>query len=356
MLRRAVPHLPESAPGNFSRKALTAAGIGAAFLAGLLVGWYTVRLLLLLFAGVLAAVLLDALTRLAMAWTPLHRRTAAFGLTVVLLMTLAGALFWFEWSRISEQVDQLMQQTSSAIEQVAGYLEGSAWGRAVLNHGSEQKAVAQAGRLIPQITQFFSSAFSGIMDLVVIAFVGFYLAATPHAYVEGLVRLAPQRQRSHFRDILGEVGERLRWWLAARFFTMAVVALVVGVGLWFLGISLALTLGLLAGLLDFIPVVGPLLAAVPALLLAVSQEPTLAMWVGALYVGSQIVEGYLIMPLIQHRAISIPPALIIAMVVLFGTLFGMLGVLLAAPLTAVGMVLIQRLYVEDLLGDRHEAA
>jgi predicted PurR-regulated permease PerM len=115
--------------------------------------------------------------------------------------------------------------------------------------------------------------------------------------------------------------------------------------------QLVFTLGLLAGLLEFIPNIGPILAAVPAILLALLQSPTLALYVLLLYVGIQMAEGYVIYPLIQERAVSLPPALVLGGQILLGVLAGFIGLLVATPLLVCLMVLIQKLYVEDTLGD-----
>jgi predicted PurR-regulated permease PerM len=127
-----------------------------------------------------------------------------------------------------------------------------------------------------------------------------------------------------------------------------------GLGLWLVGIPLAWTLGLIAGLLDFVPNIGPLIGFLPAFLLAMAMGPTKALWVAVVYVLVQTIEGYLVTPLVQKRAVDLPPALTITGQLLMGVLAGPLGVLLATPLLAVGMVLVKILYVEETLGDEME--
>jgi predicted PurR-regulated permease PerM len=133
---------------------------------------------------------------------------------------------------------------------------------------------------------------------------------------------------------------------------MVLVGILSATGLALLGVPLALILGIIAGLLDFIPYLGPLMAGVPAVLIAFSDSPTQALYVVVLFGLIQLFEGYLMEPLIENKTVCLPPALTIVMQVLFGTLFGLAGVALATPMTAVLAVVVTMLYVQDVLGDR----
>jgi predicted PurR-regulated permease PerM len=133
---------------------------------------------------------------------------------------------------------------------------------------------------------------------------------------------------------------------------MAFVGIVTGIGLALLGMPMALTFGILAGLLDFVPNFGPLLAALPVVLLALVQSPTQALWVVLLYVGVQTLEAYLISPLVERRTASVEPAAIIGSQLLAAVLLGGPGVVLATPIAAVTLVLVRMLYLEDVLGER----
>jgi predicted PurR-regulated permease PerM len=133
---------------------------------------------------------------------------------------------------------------------------------------------------------------------------------------------------------------------------MSAVAVVTGIGLAALDVPLALALALLAGLLEFIPYIGPLVAAVPALLVALGESPALAGWVLLLYIGIQAVEGNLLQPLVQQRAVYLAPALILLGQLVFGILAGPLGIVLATPLAASALVTVRMLYIEDVLGEK----
>jgi predicted PurR-regulated permease PerM len=191
-----------------------------------------------------------------------------------------------------------------------------------------------------------------LLNFVMVAFIGLYLAIDPGIYRRGLLSLVPLDRRARAAEILAAVGEALRGWLLGQVFAMLVVGVLATIGLWLLGIPLALALGLLAALLGFIPYLGPLAAAVPAVLLALLAGPQQALQVALLYVGIQLLEGYFLTPLVQQRAVHLPPALTISAMVVMGGLLGGLGLALAVPLTAAAIVLVQKLYVEDVLGDR----
>ncbi|MGH6611543.1 MAG: AI-2E family transporter, partial [Burkholderiaceae bacterium] len=196
-----------------------------------------------------------------------------------------------------------------------------------------------------------SGVLGGIVNVLIIIFVGLYLAAEPRLYTNGLVRLVPIRHRPRAQEFLSALGHTLRWWLVGRLSLMLLNGVLTALALWLLGVPLALTLGILAGLLNFIPNIGPVIAGVPAVLIALMQSPQQALYVFILYVALQSVDGYVLTPLVQRRTIELPPVLTITAQVLLGVLLGTLGVLLATPLTAAALVLVKMLYVEDTLGD-----
>lgn len=158
------------------------------------------------------------------------------------------------------------------------------------------------------------------------------------------------RRRLRGREVLDEIGVTLSKWLVGKAYSMVAAGVMTAVGLSLLGVPLALLLGIIAGLLDFIPYVGPLMAGVPALLIAFSDSPAQALYV-LLFSAVQLVQGYLLEPLIDQHTVALPPALTITMQVTFGAVFGMAGVALATPMTAVLVVLVAMLYVQDVLGD-----
>ena len=200
--------------------------------------------------------------------------------------------------------------------------------------------------------RFLMSVGSGIADALVVIFGGIFLAAQPNFYRTGAIKLVPQAKRALVAEAMIDSERALRLWLRGQLFAMVIVGLLTGIGLWLIGVPSALALGLLAGLLEFIPFAGPILAAIPGVLLALVIGPDLALWTAALYFAVQHFEGYLLQPLVQKYAVDLPPVVLLFSLLGFGMLFGMIGILLAAPLSVVCYVLVKRLYVQEALGTK----
>lgn len=183
---------------------------------------------------------------------------------------------------------------------------------------------------------------------------GVYFAFSPNLYYEGAINLFPPNNQSRVREVLDTLGFNLRRWIVGRIIVMAINGGLTALGLWFLGVPLALPLGIITGFFNFIPNIGPFLAAIPAVLIAFTQSPTQALYTAILFFIIQNLEGFVLSPLVQQKAVELPPVLIIAAQLLLGILFGFIGVLLAVPVVAVVFVLVRMLYIEDLLGNETE--
>jgi predicted PurR-regulated permease PerM len=196
---------------------------------------------------------------------------------------------------------------------------------------------------------------AGLADFVeaslVILVVGIFGAANPALYRHGLLRLVPPRHRRRAEVTLDAVGFNLRHWLLPQFVLMIAIGTTCALGLWLIGVPQALTLGVIAGILEMVPYVGAWLAAVPAALIALLLGPEYVVYTLGLYLLLHLAEAYVLAPLIQQRAVHLPPALTLVAQVLLGKMLGILGLFVAAPLAVVVMVLVQMLYVKDTLGD-----
>lgn len=190
--------------------------------------------------------------------------------------------------------------------------------------------------------------------LILIVIGGVFLAADPGLYRRGAVMLLPKRHHARIDDALLTCGGALRLWLVAELIAMAIVGVLAGLGTWAIGLPAPLALGLFAGLTEFVPVVGPILGAVPALLLALTQGSSAVLWTLLLFLAIQQLESNVITPLLQRRMVTIPPALLLFVVLALWLLFGALGVIFGAPLTVVGYVLVKKLYVRQTLGESTE--
>lgn len=308
--------------------------------------------LLVIFGGALLAVFIEGVT----SWLTDHTRfprSLALTLVVVGVIALPVAVGWLVGPQIADQIVELRERLPEAIEGARSALSSSAWGRRLLEDYPEFRDTYRPGAVtISRVTGIFSTTAGFFAALFVILFVGIYLAAAPGRYVGGVARLFPLDRRERAREILTAVVTVLRRWLAGRLASMFAVGVLTVVGLLIAGVPLALALAVIAALLTFVPYVGPVIAAIPAMLVALVDSPIKVLWVVLIYTVVQILENYVITPLIQQRAVSLAPALLITAQILMAVLFGPLGVLFATPLAVVAFVCVQAFYVEDVLGDR----
>lgn len=309
--------------------------------------WQLSQLVLLIFGAVVVAALLRTIVGAVLRYTPLPEGWA-LGLTVLLLVVLFTGAMWLFGSQLGDQMATLRQTLPAAWEHFQAWLSDSPIGPTV--HELTQNAQSSVSTMAARAGALAMSATGGVADLFLVLIGGIYLAAQPDLYRTGLLKLLPKRQRPAVEDALHASGNALKAWLGGQLLAMAVVGLLTGLGLWALGVPVAFGLGIITALLDFVPIVGPILAAAPAILLAFTVSPEIALATVALFVVVQQVEGHLLQPLIQQRAVDLPPALLLFSLFGIGALLGPAGILLAAPLTVVLFVLVKRLYVVETLG------
>jgi predicted PurR-regulated permease PerM len=338
----------------------TIAVIGLVSLAVLLAAVVTIAadVLLVFFGGVLFAVFLRGVAEL------ISRRVRIEEKTAVIVVIVAGALLlglasWLLAAEVTRQLQQIGTDLTGSWQQMRQRLESAPWGRQMLAMLSQaQSTSSENGEMTARVAQIFSTTLGGIVNLFIIVFIGVYVALNPRWYERGMLRLIPPAGRGRARELLGAIGHTLRWWLFGRAVGMLVVGIITTVGLLLLGVPFALGLGVIAALLDFVPIVGPILAAAPAILVALGTDVTLALYTVMLYLGIQFLEGYVLTPLIEQRSVALAPALTIGAQVLLGVLIGALGVVFATPLSAAIVVLVTKLYVEDTLeqpaGEKHQ--
>jgi len=336
---------------SFLHYAILFYGVGLLFALVIGLVWLASDVLLLAFSCVLGAILLHDVSR------RLERRfgfgrTVSLAIVVAALLSALGLTAWLAAPEIARQLGDL----ASAIPQALDRLRNEAARHPLLRDAiaglpPTEQLMTRLTRYLSQVGLVFTGVIGAVGNTLIILFVAIYFAAQPRLYIDGALVLVPRRKRERMREVVSELGRTLGQWLTAKALTMLIVGVATAAGLALLGMPLALVLGLLAGLLDFIPYLGPIVAGVPAVLIAFAESPALALQVAALFLGVQLVEGYLLMPIVERRAVSLPPALTIMMQVLLGSLFGLGGVALATPLTVVVAVLVTMLYVQDGLGE-----
>jgi predicted PurR-regulated permease PerM len=324
-------------------RTLSAVGVVLPIVLAVVLLIYCLHVFLIIFAGILLAVMLSGLADWLSGRTGMKRGAALAVVLLTLAVLLVGSGVLFA-GQIAVQIDELAGTVTQSAQQIYEQLQRYRWAQGLLDGNNWRQ-------MLGGVAGVFSLGLGALAHVVVVLFVGIYGATNPGLYRDGLLRLVAPHRRQRVAETLDAVAAILRGWLLGKALAMLVVGVLTTVGLMLLGIPMALTLGLIAFLLDFIPNFGPLLAAVPALLLALTLGPAQVAYVAALFVGVQIIEGYVLTPLVQQKTADLPPALTISAQVVLSVLAGGVGLALAAPLAAAVMVAVRMLYVEDVLGD-----
>jgi predicted PurR-regulated permease PerM len=412
---RAPRALESGTPLTYTRKVVIAVGVAAATAALVMFLYSTADILVLCFAGLLFAVFLSAPADLLSARVRIKRVYALAIVGACFAAIVLGGGYFMGYT-ITRQTQQLATTLPGALAQFGSDLQrrfmpppaaesaqtetsGTASGPAepapAATVGAASAVVAETGpsasvqpgdsdnwlaeelnRLRHGATEFFfsesfvrraggvaggvvSSTFGVLGNIAVVLGVGLFFALNPRLYSQGLVKLIPPAHRPRATDILAQLGTQLEWWFVGQLCSMASIAVLTYIGLTILGIPMAVTLAILAGLMNFIPNFGPLIAAAPAVLIAFAPtgdqtmlNPARAGWVILVYVIIQLLEGWVITPYFQKRAVELPPALIIVAQVVFALLLGPIGLILATPILVATLVLVRMVYIEEVLGDR----
>ena len=347
------PGIPEAEQrGMTFQQGLALILIALAAGAGLFLAWQTAGPLLLIFAGLLFAALLDAATRGLAYVLPIGR---GWRLTLVCLALALGTVLLLVWggNNLVQQVGNLTDLIGEQLRTLRGELRERGIAPPPGSEGPRtltQLLLPDPGALFGQAYTAFSIASGLLGNAVVVVFIGLFAAASPETYRRGILALLPRTRRHRVGEVLDEMAGALRAWLVGQLVAVVLIALTTWAGLALIGMPGAFLLGMQAGLVNFIPYLGPVVAAVPILLAATAQGTSMVLWALGVHLVIQTIEGYVLAPLIQRRAVDLSPVLSLAAVLLFGALFGAMGVALATPLVAVLQVAVMRLYVEDQLG------
>ncbi len=308
--------------------------------------------LLVVFAGILLAVFLDGIAMVIQGMTGM-RRGGALAIAIVLFFGSLTAAVWLVGPPVGSQIAKLAEHLPSAMERLRGYVGEWGWGKPLLEWMPDSNQFLPMGtNVLRGVGGFFWTAAGMLVNVVLMLFMGIYMAVCPSLYIDNSVRLFPIPKRRRMREVFAALGVALRWWLVGRAASMAVVGILTALGLWIAGVPEPLALALIAALLAFVPFLGPVLGAIPAMLVALVDSPLKMLYVVVVFAIVQLLESYFITPLIQQRAVSLAPALLIVVQIVMALLFGAMGVLLATPLAVVFIVLVQMLYIHDVLGDR----
>jgi len=308
--------------------------------------WFFFDLVLIVLGAVLMAELLWAIA------TPFMRalrlpKALGLGLAAILILGVIAAAAYLFGTQIGAEWQDVLARADAALQAIVGWLEGSPIGKMILSRvqGADFSVTSLAGSI-------FGVSLRSIEALVVTVIVGLYLAAEPTLYRRGLAMLFPGRWRRSANATFDEIATALRLWLIGQLGQMVVVGLLATAATWLIGLPSPAALGIIAGLAEFVPYIGPLLAAIPALLVAGTNGLDAVIWTAVAYLAIHQLEGNLIVPLIQRQMIAIPPAVMLLGIVTITFIFGHVALIFAAPITIILFVAIKKLYVRDTLGEK----
>ena len=344
----------EATEKTFAERVLIVIGFVVLTFLLLVLLYFTFDVLLLIFASVLLAIFLRGLADALGRFVHISEGWRVAIVSTVLLAVVAGAVVLLA-PNVGDQIQHLREELPGSAKSAAEYISQFGWGEALLEQlpsFDEAMKGISAATLLTGVGGVFSSTVGAVGNFLITILLAIYFAASPDFYLAGFVKLFPIDHRQRVKEILGTTGEMLSWWLIGKAGSMIFIGVLTWIGLSILGVPLALTLGLLAGLLSFIPNFGPILSAFPAILLAFIESPTLALYTAGLYILVQLIESNIVTPLIEKETVELPPALTIMFQLALAVLVGGLGLVLATPLLAVIMVLVQMVYIEDVLGDK----
>lgn len=299
-------------------------------------------LLLLVLAGVLMCVYFHGCADLLKNKLKIPKPYSLI-IAIILNFIIIGLFFWFVGARLNSQVDSLSKSLPHTIDNAKSWLSSSAIGNKILDYGTNS---LNSGKTSSAIKSFFSSTFGILSDFYIILLLGLFFTASPSVYRKGVIHLIPVKGKETAENLWDKIHKLLKNWLKGQIFGFFFIAILSGLGLWLLGMPLVLTLALIAGLMNFIPNFGPLIALVPAVLLGLMQGPNTALLVVGLYTLIQIIQSAVTQPLIQKHMVSVPPGLLVFGQIAMGLLGGFWGVLLATPIIAIIMTVVNKLYVE----------
>lgn len=328
---------------SFQKKVWIATGILALAIIVLLLLKATFNVFLLVLAGTLIAIFFRGLSNLIQRKTKWKEGICA-AISIVGTLLIVAGLFWLIGAKVQEQITELMETLPKTIDNAKANLNESSIGEKIMDKLSSKNSMDKAQVFAGQ---FFQSTFGVFGDIYVILFIGIFFTISPKTYTEGMVQLIPPNGQEKADQVLDKLGAQLLNWLKGKLFSMFVVFVLTAIGLAIIGIPLWLVLALLAGLISFIPNFGPLIALIPALLVALMQSPQTAALVAGLYILIQFIESNFITTLVQKKLLNMPPALIIIAQLLMGALTGAWGLVLATPLTVIVIVLVQELYLKN---------
>ncbi len=307
--------------------------------------WYLFDLILIAFGAIILAMLLRLGAQPIIRLLSISEPIALLISGLLILAVIIGWVFFFG-ARLAGEMQDVVQRASSASAAIEASLRGSTLGNFLINH------IAFAKFSFTEVLSGLLKISSSFLEATIIMVIGgVYLAVQPNLYRHGLIFLFPPRSHVRTAEILDGIGEALRLWLLGQLVEMILIGALSTSAVWMIGVPSPFALGLIAAIGEFIPYLGPILAAIPAILVAGTRSPETALWTLLAYLIIHQVEGQIITPLIQRHMLSIPPAVMLLGIVAITYMFGMIAVVFAAPILVVIFAAVNLLYVRNTLGE-----
>jgi predicted PurR-regulated permease PerM len=299
--------------------------------------------LLMAMAGALIATYFHGLGDLIERKTKLKRKYAML-ISVLGTLAIIGLLVWFMEAKIQKQVAELSNTLPHTIANVKAKLGTSPVGQKVLDTVNDDNSQ----KLMTTAQSFFSTGFGVLGDIYIIIFLGIFFTANPSLYKDGILLLVPKSRKEMGKHIMNRISLSLKGWLKGMMASMIIVTILITVGLTIIGIPVAMVLGLITGILELVPNFGSIIAMIPGVLLGLTVSTNTGVIVALLYITSQTISANIVNPLIQRKLIKLPPALTLISQLIMGALSGALGIILAVPLLAIIIILVDEIYVKKI--------
>jgi predicted PurR-regulated permease PerM len=328
---------------TYIQKVWHTVAIVALLVVTILIARVAFNVLLMVLAGILISVYFHGLGDMIQRKTKWKRRYCMV-ISVAGSFVILAVLFWFMGTKISNQIAILNDSLPNTIRTAKLKMAETPLGNKVLSYLSDDNS----DKLFATARQFFNTSFGVLGDLYIILFLAIFFTTSPNLYKDGIIKLIPEDKKDQAQQVIDRISLALKGWLKGMMLSMVLVFILLTVGLSIMSIPVALVLALFTGLLKIIPNFGSLAAMIPGVLLALTISTNTAIIVALIYMVTQTIVSYIVTPLIQKKMIDLPPALTILAQVLMGTLSGVLGVVLAVPLLAIVMIMVDELYVKKI--------
>ncbi len=330
----------------FANKVWTSVGIVAFVMILALIIYKTFNVFLLLLAASIIALFLNAVSSKIKKWTGLNNGVS-LAVTIVLMVLSAGFFFWLVGAEAQIQYKEMQEAVPVMIDNAQVYLNKTTLGQKISDQITD---IENQKKVLPFLQDFFKSSFGVFGDLYIVIFLAMFLSVSPFDYVNGVVNLVPRIGKVKAKQLFENIGYNLKKWIKGAMISGFVIFVLISIACLILGLDMWLILAITAGFLNVIPNFGPIMAMIPAVMVALLTSPTQALLVAGSFILVQAIEGNLITPNIQKKLLSIPPALLISFQVLMGTLAGGWGIVLAVPMLVILITVVKNLYLDGNIG------